>query len=66
MRFIWGPREKRSEQLAYSFWRTLGWTIGCQFGERDEHKVALFDPRVRNLQAGFADPFVSIYKNIQV
>src|SRR5579863_5375689 len=49
MRFIRGPREKRSEQLAYSFWRTPGWTVGCQFDERDEHKVTLFDPRVRNL-----------------
>ncbi len=40
--------------------------VGCKFEERDDDKVALFHSRMRNVEAGFADTFVPIHKDIQI
>ena len=65
MGLTWGSR-RLSEQLADDLGHARRLFVGCNFQERDCDKVPLFHPRMRNLQARFADPFVSVYKNIQV
>ena len=62
----WRPSGRRSEQLADDLGHVRGSIVGREFHERDYDKIAFFHPRVRNFQAGLADPFVPVHKNIQI
>ena len=66
MGLTWGTFKRRSEKPADGFGSLRRWNVGCKFQERDDDEFALLHARVRNLQAGLADLFVTVHQNIQV
>ena len=61
----WGPR-KRSKQPANNLGHARFLIVGCKFNKWDYDKIARLHSWMRNLETGFADPFVSVHKDIQI
>src|SRR5579863_5411108 len=58
IRLTWGARGRHLEQPADHVGNLCRLVPGCQFDERNQDKVALQHPRMRNLQARLTDSLV--------